>query len=754
MYINNFTQILLLLHLTFNLAVIALDKEVLDSRPDHLHEQDGFPNDRKVNHESTSGIEDAVKENGLFLFNHENLLERMTIGKLHSIEHNDKISSTGTLILLAFYEPWCKHSVEMIQKLEQVSNLALEHYKIFVNVTEKNNISPPIIGKMDTSDYEHEELLDFFESFDLVEGLPVLKFILIEHEKDKRTKHRKDNSKRTLIDYVGLSNTTQDIFDAIFHYWFRFVVADDVTNSIKDEINSESKFNDIESTRAIFTLPSLDAVKSFVQVYGNDLFHPVVQDLKYTSEREETYVRELLRDDNDETLSDPYLIFVQCQIKKSHTMTDSQPFLEYQKLAQTYMHRRDVAFFRVVSDSCEWIKTSNTHNDYNWNGSIRVLRIPRKKVSNSDTDHSSKLDGLHRNNWKDGDLFSTNDILNMTHFVIIKTSPQIIWFDRFSTATLAFPIYRKVHSVLFIDMHTPRLRDGTFNYSSPATQQSKYALSQLRNAAYNHSQKRSLEDVVFLVVPSTETEIMTTFGIDIWSQMDSDCTTSSLKECYISDISLLPMVMITSRRESDSYMLRYNLRSELLLQNMSTTVTDKTGAIDHFLSSYFDGKLTHEHKTEPISQQRKLKSGVEIVTGATFQSLIMSGRKHTLLQLYAPHCGHCKRFNIIWNELAKLIKQFNWDSVVNVMKVDVSQNEILHDKIDVRYIPSVFLFPKDQKDEPIEMKIVGDEESNASNVGGVSDVSLILKWMVETGIFDNELLLQLIEGDLSNDAAL
>lgn len=678
-----------------------------------------------------------------------------------------------TLLLLAFHEPWCQLSIDMIQKLEHAAHIIRENFAINMNM----NIPPPMFGKMDTSSFDNDDLIEFFALFDSKDnGLPALKFVYIEQNEAARGENSSSNSasesdesasnteqneqgqeqgndgvERTIIDFVGESKTAEDIVETVIHYWYRFVVSSHISYETMQEVKSvQSKERtkkldgNIIPIRPIFTFPNMDSITSFVQSHHN-IFHPVRQHLTSVSEREEAYIRKLFAE--EEGYHDPFLAFVQCQGTSLDTVdADRNAFQRFDDLAQTFIYRRDTAFFVVKSQDCDWIAPSKKDDDDNdeineslgWNGSVRVFKM------HSTTHHMN--DNENTLNWTSGDIFHHQHIhdssLNMTQFAIVQSTPPILWYDKFSASTIAFPIYRQVHMVLFIDMHTTRLSDGSFNYSSVAFEESKYAISHLRKAAIHHSRTRPSEDVVFLIVPSTEIQIMTTFGIDIWSGMDHDCTISNLKNCYPKNIPLLPMGMITSRKENNSMMMRFYLHSDRLINK------DESNPIKTFLGNYLSGKLIHKLKSEPSPTKRTLSSGVQILTGNNFNELVMlQTKKHTIVQFYAPHCGHCKRFNVIWKELGELIHHFHWGSMIDVMMMDVTKNDVMHEMIDLVSLPSVYFFPKGEKDSPIEMNIQGDSQEDASKVGGINDVYTILEWMVDTNVFESEELLNLIEGN-------
>lgn len=46
-----------------------------------------------------------------------------------------------------------------------------------------------------------------------------------------------------------------------------------------------------------------------------------------------------------------------------------------------------------------------------------------------------------------------------------------------------------------------------------------------------------------------------------------------------------------------------------------------------------------------------------------------------------------------------------------VMKIDISKNDVPHDKIDVWDVPSVYYFPAGEKDNPVEVTWIGPERN-------------------------------------------
>ena len=233
---------------------------------------------------------------------------------------------------------------------------------------------------------------------------------------------------------------------------------------------------------------------------------------------------------------------------------------------------------------------------------------------------------------------------------------------------------------------------------------------------------------------------MKNFGVDIWTWTDVVCHNSTASrvnfKCPGKDdyLPILPMAMITSRRENDSHMRRYYLDANKVMSSNNSLQT--------FLSNYNNGKLTPDMKSQQNPPENRTTSGVHIITANSFESEVMQTDKNVLIQFFAPSCGHCKRFNILWNKIARFTTFMNWDSIIQVSKMDISKNEVFHDEVEISRVPSVYVFFKGRKDKPIKLRVEGDDEERGySNVGGLSNITAFMDWMIGLGRIDeNELL--------------
>lgn len=186
------------------------------------------------------------------------------------------------------------------------------------------------------------------------------------------------------------------------------------------------------------------------------------------------------------------------------------------------------------------------------------------------------------------------------------------------------------------------------------------------------------------------------------------------------------------------------------------------GAMGEFINNYFRRTSIAKpfvRSETPVStsstasardklQNVKKLNNVTILTGNTFESLVMDRNdEHTMVLMQTTSCGHCKRFSIFWNELSSLVQAMNWGSVINVMKIDVSKNDVPHDKINAWDLPSVYYFPAFEKKDPIEMTPAKDKTNPQNDYDeGLSWVTSgydLVKWMVNQGKLDLELLSRL-----------
>lgn len=113
-----------------------------------------------------------------------------------------------------------------------------------------------------------------------------------------------------------------------------------------------------------------------------------------------------------------------------------------------------------------------------------------------------------------------------------------------------------------------------------------------------------------------------------------------------------------------------------------------------FLTDLKDGKLEPFLKSEPIPEDNS--GPVKVAVGKNFDEVVMNNGKDTLVEFYAPWCGHCKKLTPIYDELGEKLK--NED--VEIVKVDATANDV-PPLFDVRGFPTLYWLPKNSKTSPV-----------------------------------------------------
>jgi thiol-disulfide isomerase/thioredoxin len=267
---------------------------------------------------------------------------------------------------------------------------------------------------------------------------------------------------------------------------------------------------------------------------------------------------------------------------------------------------------------------------------------------------------------------------------------------------------------------------------------------------------------------------LTTFGIDIWSHLDeeaerrlqavlcrhskaadartgatntkdvtSHCQNvdekSSSTDPDFSFSKVLPTILITDRRTDKTGIQRYYLHPPIEADSIKRFFGDFLyGRVQPAIkSSHIEGSLRHASNSDQDDDVLN-KYGVHILTGDSLPPFLKKYQeKHVLLQLYAPSCGHCKRFNIIWNSLGDLIRHIDWDDRLVIARFDVSSNEVFVPGVSATWLPDMFYFPVGVIENPVQY--AKTETAARVELGGLSDpLDLLDWWMDEAGDSINE----------------
>ncbi|XP_055529979.1 protein disulfide-isomerase A3-like [Wyeomyia smithii] len=106
------------------------------------------------------------------------------------------------------------------------------------------------------------------------------------------------------------------------------------------------------------------------------------------------------------------------------------------------------------------------------------------------------------------------------------------------------------------------------------------------------------------------------------------------------------------------------------------------------------GNLEPYVKSEPVPESND--APVKVAVGKNFQDVVMNNGVDTLMEFYAPWCGHCKKLTPVYEELATKLK----DEEVSIVKMDATANDV-PPTFDVRGFPTLYWLPKNDKSNPM-----------------------------------------------------
>lgn len=115
--------------------------------------------------------------------------------------------------------------------------------------------------------------------------------------------------------------------------------------------------------------------------------------------------------------------------------------------------------------------------------------------------------------------------------------------------------------------------------------------------------------------------------------------------------------------------------------------------IQSFVTELLAGNLEPYVKSEAIPESND--GPVKVAVGKNFEELVMQNGRDTLIEFYAPWCGHCKKLTPIFEELGEKLKGED----VDIIKMDATANDV-PPLFDVRGFPTLYWLPKDKHSTP------------------------------------------------------
>ncbi|CEM12748.1 unnamed protein product [Vitrella brassicaformis CCMP3155] len=141
-----------------------------------------------------------------------------------------------------------------------------------------------------------------------------------------------------------------------------------------------------------------------------------------------------------------------------------------------------------------------------------------------------------------------------------------------------------------------------------------------------------------------------------------------------------------------------------------------------FAQAYFDGKLSPWLRSEEAYDESD-DTLVRQLVGRQFDHKVMASNVDVLVFFYAPWCGHCKRFEAKFRQLAERLRNVK---TLEFYKMDMTRNDVQHPSIDIDRVPYVRLFPADDK---TDVRVFDHSQSDVLAYGTqflLNEVSIVI----------------------------
>lgn len=86
---------------------------------------------------------------------------------------------------------------------------------------------------------------------------------------------------------------------------------------------------------------------------------------------------------------------------------------------------------------------------------------------------------------------------------------------------------------------------------------------------------------------------------------------------------------------------------------MTVILNFRVEALEKFVNDVLEGKLEPYLKSEDLPESND--EPVKVAVAKNFDEVVTNNGKDTLMEFYAPWCGHCKKLTPIYDELAEKV---------------------------------------------------------------------------------------------------
>jgi hypothetical protein len=477
------------------------------------------------------------------------------------------------------------------------------------------------------------------------------------------------------LEYLGLKSTIPEMVQGIIHYLSRLQYS---SFGLKAKLSREAGFNNYGDALTV-QVRSIGGMEIILKKQRDSMLQRIVVPLDPLLSSTEQEWAQYMLDEHNQT--DPLHVICQCreseQLERKDGHSLHSDYGEFDQIASVLSLRRNVVFCIEHECSDDGVVSSYHVLESNW--SVKLEASYDSSSSNHENRHSS-----------------------IAEFCQKVLRPSILWLDRQMSAPIAFAPFYKLHAVLFVDFHDAEHKENM-----------RVAVVEFRR----HCQITRDDDIVCLVVPSTDTRFLSSFGVDMWTQLDQELVLGAEHEPPSKQV--FPVVVITDQRQG------FGAKRFYLDDPFS----------NHSIAKLFDTVMAEEAEAEIKSASYHTKSrensyGVHLLTGATVESFVSKKDKSKLLLFYSPTCGHCKRFNLAWNALGELIDYVGLSDKLEIGRFDVTANEYFLPGVRVYKLPDIYYFGFDSSQAP-------SRYDGADEVGGISDPLDIIEWWLDVAKKEN-----------------